>query len=101
MRTAKTKAKPKPGSPESVRRQTAELKTATALLKEARPVIERLEGELGIDKPKAPIGDRFALEDNIRDIRTWASIAWLVWAETRWHGEKTDDDELARIGSIT
>jgi hypothetical protein len=45
------KSPPKPGSVESVRRKTAGLEEATALLKEARPLIERLEGERGLNEP--------------------------------------------------
>jgi hypothetical protein len=58
MRTTKAKSptkaspKPPPGSAESIRRQTAELESATALLKEARPTIER---ELGLDQPQATL----------------------------------------------
>ena len=56
MRTAKAKSPPKPppGSSKSIRRKTEELESATALLKEARPIIERLEGEIGLDQPQDP-----------------------------------------------
>jgi hypothetical protein len=77
------KPRPNPGSAESVRRKTAGLEEATALLREARPLIERLEGEL--DDPNAMMKDVSmpdttvwaepeGLEDAIGDICAWSGI---------------------------
>jgi hypothetical protein len=94
------KSPPEPGSPESIRSQAADLKSVTALLKEARPLIERLEGELGLDEPndaqQPAAEDHGDLESAVLDVRTWASIAWELWTETRFNAEMDDDDSLAR-----
>ena len=93
-------AKPKPGSAAYIRLRTAELESATALLKEARPIIERLEGELGLDD-KAPAGnanglptaaeaDDPDLDYEINDVVIWTSLAAFLCSEMRFPKEMSE-----------
>jgi hypothetical protein len=96
---ARTTPKPKPGSAESVRRKTAELKTATALLKEARPVIERVERELGIEPPIKAAKGRPAVElpeidGDIEDVVILTSLAAALASDIPFLPEMTDKQRL-------
>jgi hypothetical protein len=79
--------KPKSGSVESIRRQTAELKSSVALLKAAE-VVERELAE-----PKAVSDDPERLANDAAFDRAYSR--WLA-ALAKWHNPDGMDDETAK-----
>jgi len=96
---ARRTPKAPPGSAASVRRKTAELKTATALLKEARPIIESVERELGIEPPTGtangqPPADYPGLDEEIHQVLVWTSLAANLVNDVRLPKEMTVEQRL-------
>ena len=91
MRTAKAKFSPKaapktkPGDAASIRRRAEELRAAANMLREVRPVIERLEGELGIEDWQVhpslqPTVQKYLLEtvEEIESIHSLVEVAQMA-----------------------
>jgi hypothetical protein len=90
---------PPPGSRESIRRQVDDIKTARALLKQARGPIERLERDFPEPaEPKGPFAGREYgdLEGKVLDVWAWASVAWEMWCEVPLNGATRDQTLLGR-----